>query len=62
MICFRDMTFCGSDCINTACHRHFGEDDRAAARQWWGNENAPVAYSDFSGNCPDYRKPKDTTQ
>ena len=32
MICFRDMTFCSSDCTNTACHRHFGADDKAAAK------------------------------
>lgn len=60
MICFRDMTFCGSDCANTDCHRHFGEDDSKAAQEWWGEDSehgAPVAYCDFSKDCPEYKKP-----
>lgn len=54
MICFRDMTFCGSDCTNARCRRHYGHDDRDAAERWWGSSDAPVAFSDFSGECPDY--------
>lgn len=54
MICFRDMTFCKSDCINTECGRHYGDDDREAAIKWWGGEDAPIAFSDFSKTCPDY--------
>lgn len=60
MICFRDMTFCSSDCTNTACMRHFGDDDRAAAENWWGGPDAPVAFSDFSKDCPIYKKPENT--
>ena len=52
---YRDMTFCGSDCIDTGCPRHFGEDDRKAAKNWWGGPDVPVAYSDFSGGCPEYK-------
>jgi hypothetical protein len=33
------------------CRRAFTELEREAARQWWGNDNAPVAMSDFSDNC-----------
>ena len=54
---FRDMTFCASDCTNTDCRRHFGDDDRAAARKWWGNDKAPIAWSDFSKGCTEYAKP-----
>lgn len=56
MICYRDMTFCASDCTNTACHRHFGPEQQKGARSWWSHdpENAPVAFSDFSDTCPDY--------
>lgn len=59
MMCFRDKTFCSSDCTNALCHRHFGEDERAAARRWWGHDpdNAPVAFADFSADCTDYAPP-----
>lgn len=61
MICYRDMTFCASDCTNTACHRHFGPEDSAAARRWWGSDDAPVSFAYFSADCPDY-KPKEADQ
>lgn len=54
MICFRDKTFCGSDCTNTDCHRHFGASEQAAADAWWGKPGAPVAFSNFSASCADY--------
>ena len=59
MICFRDMTFCASDCINTQCRRHFCEVDMMQARAWWRHdpENAPIAWSDFSKGCTEYAKP-----
>jgi hypothetical protein len=55
---FRDMTFCASDCTNSACPRHFGEDDKIAAERWWQKigglpENGPlIAWSDFRDHCP----------
>jgi hypothetical protein len=57
MVCFRDQTFCASDCTNSRCHRYFGPDDRVAARTWWGSPGAPIAWSDFSEGCPDYQPP-----
>jgi len=57
MICYKDMSFCGSDCTNSSCFRHFGEAEKKGAEMWWGGPNAPVAFMDFSGSCPDY-KPK----
>lgn len=62
MLCFRDMTFCGSDCTNTQCGRHYGPKTKAEAERWWrrdftdaSKENGPpVAFSDFSGDCEDY--------
>lgn len=61
MICFRDTTFCASDCTNSVCRRHFGEDDKAAARKWAEQsgfkDGAPVAFSDFSEGCEDYMAP-----
>jgi hypothetical protein len=60
MICFRDRTFCQSDCTNTGCFRHFGPDDREDAIRWWGSDEAPIAFSDFSGSCEAYIRPEDT--
>ena len=57
MICFKDMTFCGSDCVNQKCPRFFSKADKENAILWWGNENAPIAYSDFSDQCLDYKRP-----
>jgi hypothetical protein len=58
MLCFRDMTFCGSDCTNIQCHRFFGAPEREAAARWWGSPDAPVAFSDFSPSCADYAPPR----
>lgn len=57
MICYKDRTFCGSDCKNIRCLRHFGKDDELGARTWWSHDpdNAPVAFSDFSKDCGDYK-------
>lgn len=61
-MCFRDMTFCSSDCTRVACMRHFGPAEDAAARRWWSHDpdNAPIAFSDFSATCSDYRAPMAT--
>lgn len=61
MMCFKDKAFCGSDCVNTECHRHFGKDENDAARAWWGHdpERAPVAFSDFSDGCDGYKPSKE---
>lgn len=58
MLCFRDMTFCDSDCSQSKCPRHFGAADRRAAKEWWGGEGAPIAWADYSDTCPDYRPRK----
>lgn len=56
MLCYKDMTFCSSDCAKSDCYRYFGEEQRIAAREWWGNDNAPVLMANFSQKCADYRK------
>ena len=56
MICYKDMTFCYSDCANEKCYRFFGEKQNNEAAAWWGSDDAPVAFSDFSEKCPDYKK------
>ncbi len=57
MMCYKDKTFCGSDCTNTRCYRHFGENEASSARRWWGKPNPPVAYSDYSDTCLAYTTP-----
>ncbi len=58
MICYKDRTFCNSDCINTSCHRNFTADERRGARMWWSHDpdNAPIAMADFSKDCEAYIK------
>jgi len=61
MMCFRDMTFCSSNCRTEECPRNFTDEQREAARKWWGGEGAPVAFSDFHRTCPDYNPPNGGT-
>jgi hypothetical protein len=60
MICFRDMTFCTAACADTQCHRRLTPDVKAAARRWWGGDDAPIAMADYSDGCQDYDPIKDT--
>ena len=57
-LCYKDMTFCWSDCTNTTCLRHFGDAEREGSRKWWDHDpdNAPVAMSDYSEVCEAYKK------
>lgn len=54
MICYKDKTFCASDCKNNLCHRFFGPEQSAAAEKWWGSKSAPVAFMDCSNGCFGY--------
>lgn len=58
MPCYKDRTFCRSDCQNKECFRFFGDEQRAGARSWWSHDpdNAPIAFSDFSLKCEGYTK------
>lgn len=55
MICYKDKTFCASDCVNTECHRNWTQEKQDAAIAWWGSDKPPVAFSDLSKTCPDYK-------
>lgn len=55
MLCFHDMSFCSSDCRNKDCRRFFSPKLREEAKRWWGSDDAPVAFSDFSGGCDKYQ-------
>jgi hypothetical protein len=57
MICYRDRSYCDSDCRNTTC-------DRFVSQQLINDANAfglPLALTDYSKNCPGYTlgKPDD---
>lgn len=58
MICYKDRTFCNSDCINTSCFRNFTDTERRGTRMWWSHDpdNVPIAMADFSKDCGDYIK------
>ena len=60
MLCYKDRTFCSSCCENTECFRYFGEEQAEGAKRWWSHdpENAPVAFKDFSEDCPEFVEPK----
>jgi len=51
MLCYRDMTFCSAKCRTTECMRNWTDEKAKAARDWWGGDDAPVAFSDFSAGC-----------
>lgn len=55
MICYRDMTFCDSDCVNSKCHRFISTEILKGAVAWGG----PIARQDMSPYCPDYQKPEE---
>jgi hypothetical protein len=59
MICYRDKTFCSAECLNMSCHRQFTPEVDKGSQEWWSHDpdNAPVAFSDFSGDCPEYIPP-----
>lgn len=53
MICYKDRTFCASDCENEECFRFLSieERDKAAKDGWL------FSFSDFADVCPDYKPP-----
>ena len=57
MMCYRDKTFCSSSCVRAQCYRYFDMWDSVGAFMWMGDD-APIAYSDFSAQCPDYEPPE----
>lgn len=54
MICYKDRTFCDSDCTRSDCYRHLSEADSRKAQEL----NLPVSWSDCKTGCPYYTKPQ----
>jgi len=54
MICYKDRTFCSSDCTNTSCWRYLSPQGEIRANKL----NLPISMSDFSTDCADYKEPE----
>ena len=54
MLCYKDKTFCMSDCTNSECSRFVYPELQKEAE----NFGLGLALSDFSGRCDGY-KPKE---
>lgn len=52
MLCYHDKTFCDSDCKADSCYRFLSKSDRDKANEL----QLPIALSDFSKVCKDYRE------
>lgn len=52
-LCYKDKTFCSSDCKNMECYRYYDLGVERDAVLF----GLPVALSDFSKTCPYYLAP-----
>ena len=54
MICYKDKTFCTfhKECKEgKECGRALTPEVKRVAREWWGNEKAPIAMFSEKPNC-----------
>jgi hypothetical protein len=51
-LCYKDKTFCNSNCANTLCYRFMHKGLRKEAAEF----GLPLALCDYSADCPDYIK------
>ena len=58
MICFLDRTFfsSSSECANKSCPSNLTPELIERGTKWWGNENFPVAMSDYADGCKDFKQ------
>ena len=54
-LCYRDRSFCGSNCTKRDCDRFYSEAVRASADA----HGLPIAFMDFSPRCDDYQPSAD---
>lgn len=54
MLCYRDMTFCKSDCTNKQCPRFVTQ----AVRERADFAGLPLALADMSKDCKEYLPPE----
>lgn len=58
MICYKDKTFCKSDCTRTDCYRFLSDEDIERAKEM----ELPLALSDYTEVCFWYDSPKGDMQ
>lgn len=51
-LCYKDRTYCSSDCANVRCRRFMHKDLRKEAEDF----GLPLCVADFSPDCIDYVK------
>lgn len=56
MMCYKDQSFCKSDCENTRCFRnmYWVYTDEKAKAYFKENPWMPVSVADFSKDCKEY--------
>lgn len=54
MICYRDKTYCCSNCSNAECDRFISDEVRKASQA----VKLPLATTDFSAQCAGYQVPR----
>lgn len=47
MLCYLDRSFCNQPCANEECYRNYSKKHQEGAREWWGDDGAPVALMNF---------------
>ena len=50
MICYKDKTFCDSDCVKEDCYRYLSDDEEKRAKRC----GLLIALCDYSRECNDY--------
>ena len=55
MLYYKDMTFCIANC-RTICPIKLTPQVEEAAAKWWGSSDAPIAVSDYSDACQEYKE------
>lgn len=55
MLCYKDQTFCNSDCINTKCFRYLSNDEEYRAEVL----GLPIAFGNLAPTCDEYTPPTD---
>lgn len=55
MICYKDRGWCSkSEECNENCFRRLTEEEKVKAKKWWGGDDFPVQYADYSNECEKY--------
>lgn len=53
MFCYKDQSFCDSDCVNTECFRN--------KRTIPDDIDVPICMGNFRTDCDQYKEPEETT-